>query len=93
MATEPKQTSLVQIESARLRQGMNEGAQWYFYGDSPCRPVTEEDIVDFLQGNIVELAEVGLLDADRLRSVAGFLIGWIVAQLLPPFAQTERRVF
>jgi hypothetical protein len=50
-------------------------------------------VIDFLQGNVVELVQEELLDEDRLRSNAGFLIGWIAAQLLPPSARTERRVF
>jgi hypothetical protein len=93
MATELKQTSLVQIESSPFRQGMNDGTLWYFHGDTPCRPITEEDVMDFLQGNVVEVAQEGFLDEDRLRSNAGFLIGWIAAQLLPPSARTERRGF
>lgn len=93
MATELKQTSLVQIESSPFRQGMNDGALWYFHGDIPCHPVTEEDLIDFLQGNVVELAQEGFLDENRLRGNAGFLIGWIAAQLFPPSARTERRVF
>lgn len=72
---------------------MNDGAHWYFHGDTPTRPVTEEDVVDFLQGNIVELAEAGHLDEGRLRSNAGFLIGWIAAQALPSSASSERMVF
>src|SRR5260370_32402933 len=87
MATELKPTSLVQIASSRFRQGMNDGAHWYFHGDVPCRPVTEEDVIDFLQGNVVELVQEDLLDENRLRSNAGFLLGWIVAQLLPSSAQ------
>ena len=85
--------SLVQIESSPFRQGMNAGAQWYFHGDTPCRPVAEADVMDFLQGNIIELVQEGFLDEDRLRSNAGFLIGWIAAQTLPPSARTERTVF
>ncbi len=49
--------------------------------------------MDFLQGNIVELVQEGLLDGDRLRSNAGFLIGWIVAHTLPLSARIERSVF
>jgi hypothetical protein len=93
MATELKHTSLVQIESSTFRQAMNDGALWDFHGDIPCHPVTETNVIDFLQGNVVELVEVGFLDENRLRSVAGFLIGWIAAQTLPPSAQTKRRVF
>ena len=93
MTTELKPPSLVQIASERFRQGMNDGAIWYFYGDTPCRPVTEEDVIDFLQGNVVELVQEGLLDEDRLRSNAGFLLGWIAAQALPLSARTERTIF
>lgn len=93
MATELKQTSLIQIESSAFRQGMSDGALWYFHGDTPCRPVTEEDVIDFLQGNVVELAQEGHLDEEWLRSNAGFLLGWTAAQMLPPSARTERRVF
>ena len=93
MATELKQTSLVQIESSPFRRGMNDGALWYFHGDTPCCPVTEADVIDFLQGNVVELGQEGFLDEGRLRSNAGFLIGWIAAQILPPSARTERTVF
>ena len=93
MAAELRHTPLVQIESSTFRQGMNDGAQWYFYGDTPCRPVTEEDIVDFLQGNVVDLVQEGFLDEDRLRSTVGFLIGWIAAQMFPPCACTERTIF
>jgi hypothetical protein len=59
----------------------------------PQRAVTEEDVVDFLQGNVVELTQEGYLDEDRRRSNAGFLIGWIAAQLLPLLARTERTFF
>ena len=93
MAIELKQMSLVLVESSTFRQGMNDGALWYFHGDTPCRPVTEEDVINFLQGNVVELAQEGYLDEDRLRSNAGFVIGWIAAQLLPPSARSERSLF
>lgn len=93
MASELKQLSLIRIESSPFRQGMNDGALCYVHGDTPRRPVTEEDVIDFLQGNVVELVEVGFLDEERLRSNAGFLIGWIAAQLLPLPTQAERMVF
>ena len=89
MATEIKQLSLIHVESSTFRQEMNDGALWYFHGDTPCRPVTEEDVIDFLQGNVVELAQERYLDENRLRSHAGFLIGWIAAQWLPPSVQAE----
>jgi hypothetical protein len=93
MATELKSKSLVLVESSPFRQGMNDGALWYFHRDTPCRPVTEEDVIDFLQGNVVELVQEGFLDEERLRSKAGFLLGWIAAHLLPPSARIERTVF
>ena len=93
MATELKQASLVLVESFPFRPGMNDGALWYFHGGTPCRPVREEDVIDFLQGNVVELAQAGILDEEQLRSNAGFLLGWIAAQALPSSASSERRVF
>jgi hypothetical protein len=93
MATELKQTSLVLVESPTFEQGMRDGASWYVHGDTPCHSLTEEDVIDFLQGNVAELAEARLLDEDRLRSNAGFLIGWIAAQLLPPSVHPERISF
>jgi hypothetical protein len=93
MATELKQTSFVQIESSLFQQGTNDGALWYFHGDTHYRPVTEEDVIDFLQGNVVEMVQEGFLDEDRLRDNAGFLIGWIAARMLPSSARTERGVF
>lgn len=93
MAIEVKQAALILVESSTFRQGMNDGATWYFYGDTPKRPVTEEDVIDFLQGNVVELAQEGFLDEDRLRANAGFLIGWIAAQWLPLPTHTERTFF
>ena len=76
-----------------FQQGGNDGALWYFHGDTPCHPVTEEDVIDFLQGMSLNWFRKGFLDQDRRRSSAGFLIGWIAAQLLPLSARTERRVF
>ena len=90
MTTELKQTPLVLVESPMFEKGMHAGASWYFHGDIPCRPVMEKDVIDFLQGNVVELAQEDCLDEDRLRSTAGFLIGWIAAQQLPPTAHAER---
>jgi len=89
MATELKQASLVLVESSPFRRGMHDGALWYFHGDTPCRPVTAEDVIDFLQGNVVELAQEGCLDEERLRSTAAFLLGWIAAQQLPLSAQVD----
>jgi hypothetical protein len=50
-------------------------------------------VIDFLLGIVVELVQEGFLDKDRRRANAGFLIGWIAAQLLPPSSRAERRVF
>ena len=93
MATELKPMSLILVASPAFEQGMHDGASWYFHGDTPKRPVTEEDVIDFLQGNVVASAQEGFLDQDRLRSTAGFLIGWIAAQVLPPPAHPERIAF
>jgi hypothetical protein len=60
MAVEVKQAALIRVESTTFRRGMNDGATWYFHGDTPRRPVTEEDVIDFLQGNVVALAEAML---------------------------------
>ena len=87
MATELKQPFLVLVTSGAFQHGMEDGVSWYCYGDEPCRPVTEEDVIDCLQGTIVELALEG-----RLRDNAGFLSGWIRAQDLPHPASSERRV-
>ena len=85
MVTELKQGSLVLVESSPFRQGMNDGALRYFHADTPCRPVTEEDVIEF--------AQEGCLDEEQLRSNAGFLLGWIAAGQLPLSARTERSVF
>ena len=60
MATELKQTPLVLVKSSVFAQGLHDGASWYFHGDTPCRPGTPEDVIDFWQGNVVELAEARL---------------------------------
>jgi hypothetical protein len=53
----------------------------------------EEDVIDFLTGNVVALVEAGFLDEERRRSNAGFLVGWITAQMLPLSVRTERTLF
>jgi hypothetical protein len=72
---------------------MNDDASWYFHGDTPRRPGTPEDVIDFLQGNVVHWRKQGYVDEDRLRSNAGFLLGWIAAQFLPLPAHVERTLF
>ena len=90
MASELQPASLIVVESAVFRDGMNDDALWDFYGDAPQSPVTEADVVDFLHGNVVALATSGDLDDSRLRAHAGFLLGWIAAQCLPLPPRVER---
>jgi hypothetical protein len=68
MAVEVKQAALILVESTTFRQGMNDGVTRSFYADPPRRPVTEADVSDFLQGNVVELAKARLF---RRRTVPG----------------------
>jgi len=42
---------LVITSSAEFAHGVEDGILWYFHGDTPKRPVTEDDVVDFLKGN------------------------------------------
>ena len=60
MATDLSQPPLVLVSSSVFEQGMHDGASWYVHGDTPCRPGTPEDVINFLQGNVVELAEARL---------------------------------
>ena len=60
MAVEVKQAALIRVESTTFRRGLNDGATRYFHGDTPRRPVTEEAVIDFLQGNVAALAEAML---------------------------------
>jgi hypothetical protein len=55
--------------------------------------VKEEDVIDFLQGNVLNWRMQGYLGEDRLRSNAGFLLGWMAAQCLPLPAHVNRTVF
>jgi hypothetical protein len=48
-------------------------------------------VTELKQSSLV--LEVGYIDEDRRRSNAGFLIGWMAAQLLPLPARTERTFF
>lgn len=80
MAIEINHTSLVIVMSNVFQDGMKDGITWHFHGDTPGRPMTEEDVIDFLQGNFIEPALEGYLDEERLRENAGFLIGWLGAQ-------------
>jgi len=80
--TETKQNSLVITCSAEFESGIEDGLVWYFHGDAPQQPVTEEDVIDFLKGNFIEIALEGWLDEARLKSNAGFLIGWLSGKFL-----------
>lgn len=80
MATESNKTALVVVNSQEFLKGVEDGITWYLHGDTPEKPVTEEDVIDFLQGNLLEIALEGCLDEKRLRGYAGFLIGWISGQ-------------
>jgi len=63
-----------------FERGIEDGITWHFHGDTPGRPMTEEDVIDFLTGNFIELALEWDVDEKRLRSNAGFFIGWLGAQ-------------
>ena len=76
-----QKTTLVVVHSQEFLKGVEDGITWYFHGDMPEKPVTEEDVIDFLQGNLLEIALEGWLDEKRLRGYEGFLIGWISGQL------------
>lgn len=80
--TETKQNPLVITCSAEFEKGIEDGLVWYFHGDAPQQPVTEEDVIDFIKGNVIEIALAGWLDEARLKSYAGFLIGWLSGKFL-----------
>src|SRR5690348_6737091 len=80
--TETKQNLLVITCSAEFERGIEDGLVWYSHGDTPQQPVTEEDVIDFLKGNFIEIALEGWLDEARLKSNAGFLIGWLSGKFL-----------
>ena len=65
------------LKAPPFGRGMNDGVLWYFHGNTPCCPVTEEDVVDLLQGNVVALVEVGLLQrrAKRLNHINSSFLG------------------
>jgi hypothetical protein len=63
-----------------FERGIEDGITWHFHRDTPGRPMTEENLIDFLTGNFIELALEWDVDEERLRSNAGFLIGWLGTQ-------------
>jgi hypothetical protein len=83
----------LRVESTTFRRGLNDGATWYFHRDTPRHPVKEEDVIDFLQGHVLHWRKQGYVGEDRLRSNAGFLLGWIAAQCLPLPEHVKRTVF
>ncbi len=80
--TETKKNPLVITYSVEFESGIEDGLVWYFHGDAPQQPVTEEDMIDFLRGNFIEIALEGWLDEARLKLNAGFLIGWLSGKFL-----------
>lgn len=77
-----EQNPLIISCSAEFEKGVEDGVVWYFHGDAPQQPVTEEDVIDFLKGTFIEIALEGWLDEARLKSNAGFLIGWLSGKFL-----------
>jgi hypothetical protein len=77
MTTRIHAETLVVIRSKAFLHGYESGRSWYFHGDTPNQQVTEEQVVDFIQENMIDLALEGYLDHERLSDNAAFLIGWI----------------
>jgi hypothetical protein len=75
--------SLVILGEQHFDHGYQCGRLWYFNGDPPEKPVTWEDVVDFIRGNFLELDREGFLDEERLRDNAGFLVGWLSGMSFP----------
>ena len=83
MTTRIISDTLVVIRSETFTHGYISGRSWYFHGDTPRQQVTEEQVVDFIQDNVVELAIEGFLDRERLTDNVAFLIGWISGTFFP----------
>ena len=83
MTTRTQAETLVVIRSEAFLHGYESGRSWYFHGDTPCQQVTEEQVVDFIQENMIDLAVEGFLDHERLTDNAAFLIGWISGTFFP----------
>lgn len=92
MATALEQAGPVLVESSPIRQGMNGSTLRYLHADTPSRPATVEEVMDFLHGNVIESAQEGCVDEELIRSQAGVLHGWIAAGQLPLSARTQRNV-
>lgn len=82
MTTRTTPETLVVIRSETFTHGYISGRSWYLYGDTPRQKVTEEQVVDFIQDNVVELALEGFLDREWLTDNIAFLIGWISGTFL-----------
>lgn len=83
MTTRITSDTLVVIHSETFTHGYISGRSWYFHGDTPRQQVTEEQMVDFIQDNVVELAIEGFLDREWLTDNVAFLIGWISGTFFP----------
>jgi hypothetical protein len=62
-----KAISLVIRGKQHFDHGYLCGRSWYFNGDLPEKPVTWDDVVDFIKGNFLELDREGFLDEEGLR--------------------------
>lgn len=83
MTTRTTPETLVVMWSDSFTHGYLSGRSWYFHGDTPRQQVTEEQVVDFIQDNVVELVQEGLLDRERLTDNVAFLVGWISGTFFP----------
>ena len=81
--TSTKPQTLVVLGEHTFDHGYLYGRAWYFNGDPPEKPVTWEDVVDFIKGNFLEPDRAGFLDEERLRDNAGFLVGWMSGMFFP----------
>ncbi len=49
--------------------GVLSGISWFHQGDAPNVPPTTAMIVEFIKDNIIELAQEGFLDDERLAEL------------------------
>ena len=62
--------------------GVLSGISWFHQGDTPNAPPTAAMIVEFIKENMIELAQEGFLDDERLADNAGFLVDWILGEYI-----------
>ena len=55
--------------------GVLSGISWFHQGDTPNVPPTAAMIVEFIKDNMIELAQEGFLDDERLRNFFKILAG------------------